>query len=460
MRNALIVNGNGISPCPHHCGSLTTLLRQGRFFDLVQETSIDSPQADLKLTPDLILLRFLLKDWSHQTRKLWKRSWASAKTIAVLCDQTLRPNEQIPTELIDVDDFLICPYQENEFLLRIMRILKGQRQTISRSMGSSRELDLLVGESEAFLRVLRKVSLLAQSRAPVVISGETGSGKELFARAIHYQSLRKSKPFVPVNCGALPDNLFENELFGHVKGAYTGASSDDKGLIAEAEGGTLLLDEVDALSPSAQIKLLRFLQRGEYRPLGSSRASVADVRIIASTNTDLDRCVELKSFREDLHYRLNVLSISIPPLRDRGCDILDLAHHFLSVYSREHERLPPELSEGALQKLLNYSWPGNVRELEGVIQRAIVLQTSPVLTEDDLELPKAFDRNGSETELFRLEKSLAIGQFERDFVARLLAAHGGNISRAAKAAGKDRRSFQRLVSKHGLARSAFKVDLH
>ncbi|HSS22534.1 MAG TPA: sigma-54 dependent transcriptional regulator [Pyrinomonadaceae bacterium] len=462
MRNALIVNGNGLTPCSGQCDSLITLLRRDKFFDLVQETSVESPPTDINLIPDLILPRFLLRDWTTPSVRLWKRTWASAKTFAVLCDQTVKHNGQIPPALIDVDDFLVCPYQENEFLLRIKRLLKSQRRTISQSPGqgpdSMRELDLLVGESDAFLGVVRKLSLLAQSRAPVVISGETGSGKELFARAIHYQSPRKSKPFIPVNCGALPDNLFENELFGHLKGAYTNASSDEKGLIAEAEGGTLLLDEIDALSPAAQIKLLRFLQSGEYRPLGSARASVADVRIIASTNSDLAGCVELKLFREDLHYRLNVLSISLPPLRERGCDVLELASHFLAVYSKEHERVPPQLSDGALQKLLNYSWPGNVRELESVIQRAIVLQNSTVLTPDDLELPTSHQPNVS-PELFRLEKSLAIGQFERGFVARLLAAHGGNISRAAKAAGKDRRSFQRLVSKHGLDRRFFKTPI-
>jgi DNA-binding NtrC family response regulator len=435
-------------------------LRRTKFFDRVQERSFESPQRDINLIPDLILPRFTLKDWTKEGVRLLKRTWSSAKTFAVLCDHTLKPDWQIPPALIDVDDFLVCPYQENELLMRLKRLLKSQRQATPRSSTETREsprdLDLLVGESETFMRVLRKVSLLAQSKAPVVISGETGSGKELLARAIHYQSVRKSKPFIPVNCGALPDELFENELFGHLKGAYTHASSNEKGLIAEAEGGTLLLDEVDALSPAAQIKLLRFLQSGEYRPLGSSRSVMADVRIIAATNTDLYAGVAQKHFREDLHYRLNVLSLSIPALRDRGRDVLHLASHFLEVYSKEHKRLRPQLSEEALQKLLNYSWPGNVRELEGVIQRAIVLQQAPVLTPDDIELPKANDRRLVESELFRMEKSLAIGQFERDFVARLLAQHSGNISRAAKAAGKDRRSLQRLVNKYGFERNSFK----
>src|SRR5262245_23107399 len=228
--NALILNGNGLPPCSHQCDSLLAMLRRTNFFDLVQERSFESPQKDISHTPDIILPRFLLKDWGKESVKLWKRPWASAKTFAVICDQTLK-HEQIPSALIDVDDFLVCPFQENEFLLRLKRLLKGQGQTISNSCSqnaeSSRELNLLVGESETFLRVLRQVDLFARSKAPVVISGETGTGKELLARAIHYQSVRKSKPFIPVNCGALPDELFENELFGHVKGAYTHASSNE-----------------------------------------------------------------------------------------------------------------------------------------------------------------------------------------------------------------------------------------
>ena len=422
--------------------------------------SIDSPQTGVNFIPDLILPRFSLRSWTRPGIWLWKKTWASAKIFALLCDQEVRQKGIIPSDLMDFDDFLVCPYDESEFLLRIKRLLRSKKQPAANlsapTIESAPELELVIGQSPAFLQVIRKVGLLAQSKAPVMISGETGSGKELLARAVHYQSTRKAKPFIPVNCGALPDDLFENELFGHAKGAYTGASSDEKGLIAEAEAGTLLLDEVDALSPAAQIKLLRFLQSGEYRPLGSSRAAVADVRIIAATNTDLNRCVEHKLFREDLHYRLNVLSLSVPALRDRGNDILELAEHFLSVYSREQGRLTPQLADSARQRLLNYSWPGNVRELEGVIQRAIVLGDTSVLTADDLELPD-IDVAQRQLEQFQLGKSLAIGQFEREFVARMLAIHNGNISRAAKAAGKDRRSFQRLVSKHGLDRNSFKL---
>jgi DNA-binding NtrC family response regulator len=216
---------------------------------------------------------------------------------------------------------------------------------------------------------------------------------------------------------------------------------------------------VDALSPAAQIKLLRFLQSGEYRPLGSSRSTAADVRVITATNADLGHRVELKLFREDLHYRLNILSLSIPALRDRANDVLDLANYFLSLYAKEHGRSTPRLSGDALSALSTYSWPGNVRELEGVIQRAIVLRDSETLTASDLDLPVTKDHGMSQVDLFRSGKSRAIVQFERNFIARLLAAHSGNISRAAKAAGKDRRSFQRLVNKYSLDRKSFEPQL-
>lgn len=431
------------------------LLQRMHLFDRVDETSVESLNH-YSNAPDLVLPHFLLKDWARQGIELCKKTQAFARTFAVLCKGELKQGEEIPSALVDVDDFLICPFDENELLLRIKRLLKIYRPFDSISPHkiprNGHSADLLVGRSEVFLQAIRKIDLLAQSKASVVITAETGSGKELVSRAIHHRSARKSKPFIPVNCGAIPDELFENELFGHVKGAYTTASSSEKGLIVEAEGGTLFLDEVGTLSPAAQVKLLRFLQDGEYRPLGSSRSFFADVRVIAATNKDLSRLVELKLFREDLHYRLNVLSLSIPSLRERGTDVLDLAAYFLSLYAHEHNHATPQLSEDAVTKLLNYSWPGNVRELQAVIQRAIVLQRAEVLDLEDIELP-SLDRPNHL--LFRQGKSCAIRHFERDFIERVLSANAGNISKAAKAAGKDRRSFQRLMNKYALDRRSF-----
>ncbi|KAA0242848.1 MAG: sigma-54-dependent Fis family transcriptional regulator [Candidatus Brocadia sp. AMX2] len=233
--------------------------------------------------------------------------------------------------------------------------------------------------------MIEKIPSLAWSDATVMIYGETGTGKELIARAIHYNSHRHGKPFIPVNCGALPDHLIENELFGHAKGAFTDASTAEKGLIAEAEGGALFLDEVDTLSSSAQIKLLRFLQDKEYRHLGSSKSRGADVRVIAATNSNLWYLVETKRFREDLYYRLNVLSVTLPPLRERVSDIPLLAAHFLTRYAKQNRRGLLHLSGDAMQKLIHYPWSGNVRELEGVIQRAAVLCASSVLEPEDID---------------------------------------------------------------------------
>ena len=313
----------------------------------------------------------------------------------------------------------------------------------------------LVGKSECFLRVVEKIPLLARCSTTVLISGETGSGKEVIARAIHYQGPRQGKPFIPVNCGALPDHLFENELFGHTKGAFTDASSAEKGLIAEAEGGTLFLDEIDALSHSGQVKLLRFLQNGEYRAIGASRTGIADVRVIAATNADLLERVRSKAFREDLYYRLNSLSLRVPPLRERGGDVTLLINYFLNRNAREHDRAVREISQAALEKLAAYAWPGNVRELESVLTRALVYTFGKTLEVEDIELTSA-DHGGAQTQILREAKSSTIKSFERSYLVRLLTEHQGNITHAANAAGKERRSFQRLLRKHNLDRQLFR----
>jgi len=314
-----------------------------------------------------------------------------------------------------------------------------------------------VGESECFLGLIEKISLVAKSNAAVLISGETGTGKELFARAIHYHGSRQGKPFIPVNCGALPDHLFENELFGHAKGAFTDASSAEKGLIPEADGGTLFLDEVDTLSPSAQVKLLRFLQNGEYRFLGSSRTAIADVRVIAATNGDLVQRVKLKLFREDLYYRLNSLFLLIPPLRERMDDIGLLTMHFLARYAREKKQHVREISRPALQKLMAYTWPGNVRELESVMTRALVLSASQTLQPEDIDLPSPHSEELSQNKSLREAKANTMRVFEQSYLVNLLTTYRGNITHAAKAAGKERRSFQRLLRKHNLDRHSFRI---
>lgn len=326
----------------------------------------------------------------------------------------------------------------------------------------------LLGTSRCFLQVTGMIPMLSTSKSTVLISGETGTGKELLARAIHYSGERKGKPFVPVNCAALPDHLIENELFGHSKGAFTGALIEKPGLFHEADGGTLFLDEINSLSMMVQSKLLRVLQDQEFRPLGSTKSRTVDVKIIAATNTDLRYLVETRQFREDLFYRLNVLSVALPPLRDRKEDILLLAGHFLKAYAKEFGRGVSSIGHSAGAKLMGYAWPGNVRELQGVVQRAVAMASGETLEACDFDLPDSGrpetvgptmtlvsrglmpDEGG-----FQEMKTKVIEEFERAYLSELLSSHHGNISRAARAAKKERRAFQRLLQKHGLDRRIF-----
>jgi transcriptional regulator with GAF, ATPase, and Fis domain len=312
------------------------------------------------------------------------------------------------------------------------------------------------------------IPMLSKSKSTVLISGETGTGKELFARAIHYSGERQRKPFVPVNCAALPDLLIENELFGHSKGAFTGALIEKPGLFHEADGGTLFLDEINSLSMTVQSKLLRVLQDQEFRPLGSTKSRKVDVKIIAATNTDLRYLVETRQFREDLYHRLNILSAVLPPLRDRKEDILLLANHFLKVYAKEFGWEAMTLGHSAEAKLMSYAWSGNVRELEGVLHRAVAMASGQRLEAQDLDMPEderpeskgptmtLLSRGVAPMEgSFQEMKEKVIEEFEMAFLSTLLSTHHGNISRAARAAKKERRAFQRLLQKHGLDRRVF-----
>ena len=306
----------------------------------------------------------------------------------------------------------------------------------------------LVGRSAVFVSVMSKIPKVANCDSGVLILGETGTGKEVFARKIHSLSARAMKPFVPVNCGAIPVELAENELFGHKQGAYTGAAVSRPGLIHEAEGGTLFLDEIDSLPALAQVKLLRFLQEKTYRPLGSTKEIRADARIIAATNTNPEEAVKTSRLRQDLYYRLNVISLQLPPLRQRREDIPLLARYFLKKYSAHMQRGEQDFSNGAVQKLIFYEWPGNVRELEHVIERTFVLCEERIIRRQDIYLPEVHSVQCEEP--FNEAKRRFVEQFERAYLEKLLSFHGGNISRAAQAAQKHRRALFELIRKHGI----------
>jgi two-component system, NtrC family, response regulator GlrR len=323
----------------------------------------------------------------------------------------------------------------------------------------------LIGESESFKAMLALLEKIAGYDATVLILGETGTGKELAARAIHYLGRRADKPFIPVNCGALPDHLIENELFGHGKGAYTDARDSQAGLIAQAEGGTLFLDEVDALSPKAQVSLLRFLQDGQYRPLGGGKAESADVRILAASNVDLAELVAQDKFRPDLHYRLNVMELDVPPLRARGGDIVLLARHFIEEAACRYKIPRRDLHPDTINWLASQPWPGNIRELGNRIQREFLMSEGSVIQIPIGSLPSEDRRQQadrrqipSETLNFNEAKQQAMQDFERAHLIRLMRQSLGNVSQAARLAGKERRTLGKLLKKYRIEPDLFRPD--
>jgi DNA-binding NtrC family response regulator len=322
-----------------------------------------------------------------------------------------------------------------------------------------------IGESPAFSRVLRLIAKLARCDAPVLIQGETGTGKELAARAIHYSGTRSSAPFVPINCGAIPENLVESELFGHVRGAFTDAREARHGVVAQAEGGTLFLDEIEALGGRAQVALLRFLQDLQYRPVGGSGPCRANVRVLAASNVDLTTLARQGAYRQDLVFRLNVLALEMPPLRDRGDDVVLLARSFAARYCERYGLTDIALHPGCLSGLHAYSWPGNVRELENLVHRDLLLNEGSTLhlnlpTSDHQSFLEALEVESPPISIvdFRQAKADAIARFERSFLSQLLATTAGNVSQAARLCGQERSRLNKLVRKYGLARASYSVS--
>lgn len=386
------------------------------------------------------------------------------------------------------DDFAVGPARWSEIDLRLRRLVAAAGDSVrvvARRLACELGMRNLVGRDVAFQKLLRDLPRIAGSDATVLITGETGTGKELHARAIHQLGPRHDRPFVAVDCGAFPESLLESELFGHAAGAFTDARAEHKGLARMAEGGTLFLDEVDALSLPAQGKLLRFLQERTFKPLGDERHRQADVRILAATNRDLGALVAEQRFRPDLYFRLSVLLVHLMPLRERAGDIPILAAHFLERCLAATPGRPLRLTPAALEHLARHDYPGNVRELSNLIQRAAVMVEGEEIDVQDLRQDfrrdaRREDRVAPSTpspsdamsepradapsvaaappsprrgETFREAKAQAVEDFERAFVAELLRKHAGNITRASRDARKDRRAFGRLVKKLGLDRA-------
>lgn len=320
----------------------------------------------------------------------------------------------------------------------------------------------MIGQSPEFQRMLNLLSKIANYDVPVLIQGETGTGKEMAARRIHYLGSRSERPFVPINCGAIPEQLFENELFGHSKGAFTDARENQTGLIHLANSGTLFLDEVDALTPNAQVSLLRFLQDQRYRPLGSCQEQAANVRIIAATNANLDSLCEQGRFRCDLLYRLKILFVEIPALRVRKGDPILLANHFLDEFSERFRKPVKSIHPETLEWFDRYAWPGNIRELENLLCREFLMLEDNIThihvvsthQEDRRRMP---DRRLPTLELgdYSSAKASALHAFETRYIASLLQSTHGNVTAAAKLAQLERRFLGKLIKKHNIDKARF-----
>lgn len=321
----------------------------------------------------------------------------------------------------------------------------------------------MLGNSSKIQKIIELIEKISTCEAPVLIEGETGTGKEVIARAIHYGGVRHSEPFIPVNCGAIPDNLFESQLFGHFKGAFTDAKHNHPGMVGLAGDGSIFLDEIDSLSAKGQVTLLRFLQDNCYRPVGGNREIQSNVRVIAASNADLSKRVETGDFRRDLFYRLNVLYLALPPLRERQGDVKLLAEHFIKHYSDKLDRPPKSFHPDTLAWFDRYSWPGNVRELENLVYREFLMCEGPVIMIDPLgiqnmerrALPdrRRYYRNSIN---FNEAKDIAVTEFEQRYLISLLSDSKGNVTLAAKLAVKERRSMGKLIKKHRIDLNLFR----
>jgi len=356
-------------------------------------------------------------------------------------------------------DYISKPFKPDEVLLALRKAkererLRKENLWLRREVEKEYSFENIVSTSQCMLEIFSLIKKVAEYKSTVLITGESGTGKELVAKAIHYNSDRASGPFVPINCGAIPDNLLESELFGHVKGSFTDATRSRKGLLEEAHGGTVLLDEIGELPKFLQVKILRFLQESEIRRIGDTKTLKVDVRVIAATARDLAKEVERGTFREDLYYRLNVISVHLPPLRERKMDIPALVRHFIAKYNEKLGTSVEEISKEALRALMAYNWPGNVRELENAIERAMVLSAGPRIEID--HLPEAVlgarDSGGVPLPLDTNELSIkkATQAIEKDLIVKALQKTNRNRTHAARLLEISHRTLLYKIEEYGI----------
>jgi len=346
-------------------------------------------------------------------------------------------------------DFLPKPFSLDHLSVVVEKALevsnlRSENRELREALGQRYQFENIIGSSPAMQEIFATIMRVAPTRATVLLAGESGVGKDMIARAIHQHSPRKDRPFVKINCTAIPENLMESELFGYEKGAFTGANISKPGKFEQANTGTVMLDEIGDVPPSVQVKLLRILQEREFERLGSNKTQQTDVRVIAATNVDLRAALEQGTFREDLYYRLNVVPMNIPPLRERKDDIPYLVEHFAKKFNGE-------ISEGAMERLVSYHWPGNVRELENVIERSVLLAKGPLVEADDIKIESGIGRAKAAftTDAF-LPEGLTLDQYEQSIIREALKRANGNKSQAARLLGLTRNALRYRLTQMGI----------
>ena len=351
-------------------------------------------------------------------------------------------------------DFLPKPFSMDHLMTVVnksleMRALRDENRALREELGRRYQFDSIIGRSTAMQEIFATIERVAPARATVLLAGESGTGKDLIARAIHHHSPRRDLPFVKINCTTIPENLMESELFGYEKGAFTGANTSKPGKFEQADTGTVFLDEIGDVPPAVQVKLLRVLQEQQFERLGSNKTRQIDVRVIAATNADLRAALESGAFREDLYYRLNVVPIDMPPLRERKEDIPALAEHFIKKFAGELNSPVTSISDEALQALRHHHWPGNVRELENVIERSLVLCSCEILEAGDIKMDIAPQANHSAEATF-LPEGVTLHEHEQTLIRKALEKTGGNKSQAARLLGMTRNALRYRLSQMGL----------
>ena len=433
-------------------GALVTLLEKKGYQVRGAGTGEDALEQLETATADLVLtdLRMPGMGGMEFLRRL-KQKWPDTEVLVMTAYGSI--DTAVEAMRCGAYDYLTKPIDRERFPLAVEKALERHALAIENKqlkdrLETRRRFDHMVGESEPMQRLYSLVDMVADSDVTVLLMGESGTGKELVARAIHYKSHRTGGPFVTLNCGALPENLFESELFGYEKGAFTGATMNKMGRFELADGGTLLLDEVGELSLKSQVDFLRVLETKEFRRLGGTKIVKVDTRIIAATNRNLEEAVKRGDFREDLYYRLNVVPIRLPPLRERGEDIPLLADRFLEEFSGQHHREPKEVSREAMRLLRLYAWPGNIRQLRNLIERMVVTVKDPLLQPEHLPEEIQASREDARTMVVSLGSSLK--EIERETIRRTLAEVTNHREKAAKLLGISLRALQYKIKEYGI----------